>query len=135
MSVCEVVAIPDMEIRHLLKSPVNEVFEVIRARGLEPSDFDWRDTVGSLSSSGVSQLVRKSSGYYFVFDNVNNRFYSKWSPGEQTLTKSEEASGWQSQRNSSARGCPIQSERLPLPIFGVRFGRKPRFSILLLPRT
>jgi hypothetical protein len=34
-----------MEIRHLLRSQANDVFEAIKNAELEPTDFDWQDTV------------------------------------------------------------------------------------------
>jgi hypothetical protein len=85
-----------MEIRKLLKSQANEVFEAIKNAGLEPSEFDWQDTVGHVSGTRVSRLVHKPSSYYFIFDNFDD-FYSKWEPGYQTLADSNYWQEWESQ--------------------------------------
>ncbi len=92
-----------MEIKHLLKSQSNQVFEALKSVGYEPSDFEWEDATGPLSGTSVSQLVHKASKFYFVFDNSNGRIYSKWSPGNETLTQSEDTGGWQNQSGRFAQ--------------------------------
>src|SRR5438876_7379074 len=87
-----------MEIRHLLRSQANEVFEAIKSAGLEPSDFDWEDIVGHNSGMRVSQLAHKRSGYYFTFDNFGE-FYSQWEPGYQTRVDSSYWEDWRDQLN------------------------------------
>ncbi|HMH44820.1 MAG TPA: hypothetical protein VK557_15120 [Pyrinomonadaceae bacterium] len=86
-----------MEIKHLLKSQANEVFEMITALGLEPSDFEWQTVKGYVTTYQVSELVHRSSGYYFMFDNAGDRFFSKWSPGKETLSQTLEAGSWLAQ--------------------------------------
>ena len=85
-----------MEIRHLLKSQANQVFDVIKESGLDPADFEWRDTTGHASLTIVSRLVHRSSGYYFTFDNLT-LFNSKWEPGEQTKVDSKYWKEWEYQ--------------------------------------
>jgi hypothetical protein len=85
-----------MEIRHLLKSQSNEVFEAIKNAGLEPTDFDWQDATGHASMTRVSRLVHKGSGYYFMFDNLGG-FNSKWESGQQTRVDSWYWDEWLSQ--------------------------------------
>ena len=95
MSVCEDLS-SDMEIRILLRSQANQVFEAIKREGFEPSDFEWRDTTGPASQQPVSRMVHRPSGYYFVFDNVIE-FVSKWEPGAQTLVDSNYSANWEDQ--------------------------------------
>jgi hypothetical protein len=87
-----------MEIRLLLRSQANQVFEAIKSAGLQATDFDWRDATGHASMTRVSRLVHKASGYYFIFDNVV-QFCSKWEPGQQTLVDSRYWGDWESQRD------------------------------------
>ena len=98
MSVCKVELNiePHMEIRHLLKSQANRIFDLLAATGWEPSDFEWQDALGPYSKTVVSRLVHTPSGYYFIFDNAIG-FYSKCSPGDQTLIQVQNANSWQTQ--------------------------------------
>ncbi|PYS35190.1 MAG: hypothetical protein DMF75_04395 [Acidobacteria bacterium] len=86
-----------MEIKNLLKSQGNQVFEAIRRNEWEPSEFEWQETQGPGSGTQVFQLVHKASGFYFVFDNVGGNFYSKWSPAEQTLEQIQGLANWPTQ--------------------------------------
>lgn len=72
-----------MEIRHLLRSQANQVFEAIKNAELEPSEFEWQDAESLYSAHVVSRLVHRPSGYSFSFDN-EDEFHSQWSPGHQT---------------------------------------------------
>lgn len=85
-----------MEIRNLLKSQANQVFEAIKNAGLEPSDFEWQDAESFYSASVVSRLIHKPSGYFFSFDN-EDEFRSQWSPAEQTKWDLGTDSSWTSQ--------------------------------------
>jgi hypothetical protein len=85
-----------MEIRHLLKSQANRLFEAIQDAGLEPTDFEWRDTTNLITYVIFSKLVHTPSGYYFTFNNYSG-FESSWTPGMQTLSDSEYFEDWDSQ--------------------------------------
>ncbi len=85
-----------MEIRHLLKSQAAEVFNILKSKDLEPSDFKWEDVTTGLSASKVSRLVHKS-GYYFTFANAESNFNSIYSPGHETLADSSASGTWTSQ--------------------------------------
>jgi hypothetical protein len=74
----------NMQIRHLLKSQANEVFNALRTNGWNPADFEWQDTQGHASGqTTISKLVHKSSGYYFTFDNGGGNVYSNFTPGDE----------------------------------------------------
>lgn len=47
--------------------------------------------------------MHKASDSYFIFDNAAGRFYSKWSPGRETLRQAENSSGWQVQSKLCAQ--------------------------------
>lgn len=81
-----------MTIRYILKSQANQLFEAISIAGLEPSEFEWKDT-GGLYGRQVSQLAHRNSGYYFTFDNSEG-FNSSFSPGKETLKEIHSNSGW-----------------------------------------
>lgn len=85
-----------MEIKYLLKSQANQLFEAIKESGLEPTDFDWEYRLGHAYMQPAPTLVHKSSGYYFNFDNLTD-FHSKWSPGEQTRVDSSYSNNWEHQ--------------------------------------
>ncbi len=72
-----------MEIRNLLRSQANKIFQAINNAGFEPSDFEWQDAQSLYSGREVSRLVHKPSGYSFSFDN-SDEFRSEWSPADQT---------------------------------------------------
>lgn len=84
-------------VRYLLKSQSNQVFERLTKAGWDSSDFEWQEVRGPSSGKEVSQLVHKASGYYFTFDNGIG-FYSKCSPGTQTLVQRQSAGDWQVQK-------------------------------------
>ncbi|HBB86217.1 MAG TPA: hypothetical protein DC047_01215 [Blastocatellia bacterium] len=86
-----------MNIRYLLKSQSNQILEAIRAAQCDPAEFEWQDTQGQQSGMTVSKLVHTPSGtYYFTFDNYQG-FYSKWSPGAQTVTDQNGTGNWSAQ--------------------------------------
>jgi hypothetical protein len=59
-----------MEIRHLLRSQTNQIFETVASVGLNPSEFDWKDATGPFSGMFVSKLIHSPSNYFFIFDNL-----------------------------------------------------------------
>src|SRR5438094_561190 len=127
-----------MEIRYLLKSQANQVFQAIKNAELEPADFEWQETKGHESGLFISMLVHKTSGYYFSFDNYNE-FSSIWSPGKQTLVDMNSGTQWKSQLTwfQSWLTC-VKREKQNRRIFGLRYRRKPKFSNPphpLTPRT
>ena len=87
----------DSSIKWLLRSQSNQVFEAIAANGWQATDFGWQDVPGPSSRKQVSKLIHKASGYFFLFDNAIGGFYSKWSPGNETLVAEGNASGWPNQ--------------------------------------
>lgn len=86
-----------MEIRYLLRSQANQVFEAISLAEWNPVDFQWQAIPGPASSHTVSRITHLSSDYYFIFDNAKGGFYSKWSPGEQTLVQTQSCGTWLTQ--------------------------------------
>jgi hypothetical protein len=87
-----------MEIRHLLKSQANEVFQALTGEGFNPTDFDWQLTTGQ-SGQGVSRLVHKPSSFYFTFDNAPlGTFRSEYSPSQSLLVGMGNHDGWVNQR-------------------------------------
>ncbi|PYS37266.1 MAG: hypothetical protein DMF71_18895 [Acidobacteria bacterium] len=70
---------------HVLKSQANEVFRAITGAGLNPSNFEWKETEGYYSGRPASRLALTGSQYYFEFDN-SKAFCSKWSPGAEKVS-------------------------------------------------
>ncbi|HBB94217.1 MAG TPA: hypothetical protein DC054_02395 [Blastocatellia bacterium] len=85
-----------MNVRHLLRSQTNELFELVQQNGFQPSEFEWQETVGMGSKKLVSQLVHKTSGFYFCFDNYSG-FSSFWSPSYEVLHGAANTKRWKTQ--------------------------------------
>jgi len=86
-----------MEIKYLLKSQSNLLFEIIKSNGYQPSEFEWEKVTGPYSGQEVSVLVHKASGFFFVFDNWGGNFFSQWAPAYQILSESEDFGSWHDQ--------------------------------------
>ena len=69
--------------RFIMKTHANLAFAAVKARGLGPSDLEWRKVVSEKSGHTVSQLVHVPTDYYFVFDLVQDEHYCIRSPGSE----------------------------------------------------
>jgi hypothetical protein len=89
-----------MEKRTLLPSQMNEIFSLVQQIELNHSDFEWRERVSSQSSNiTISDLVHKSTGFYFLFDyHPTHRHYSQCSPGEDTAIQQQISRSWETQK-------------------------------------
>ena len=90
-----------MQIRNLLMSQANQLIGELKNSGWNPSDFKWEDVVSPTftGSNLVSQLTHSPSGYYFIFDNIGDRFFSMWSPAIELHKQRVESGSWNAQFN------------------------------------
>ena len=82
----------------LLRSQSNEVFQVVKVLGFEPTGFRWQ-LVPSLRTSGllVSQLSH-TSGSYFLFDQQVGKDYCTYTPGREKKVEHQYPGDWRTQR-------------------------------------
>jgi hypothetical protein len=89
----------------VLKSQANEVYEVIREDGFDVSEFVWRERDGTMVADvRVSELVHRSSGYYFIFDWHDRGLpgsrlvqWAEFSPGEDAVVEQQFPGSWDGQ--------------------------------------
>lgn len=87
-----------MPIKYLLKSQANQVLYVLERGEWNPADFKWEELISpNYPGNTASRLLHSASGYYFIFDNVGNGFYSKWSPGSETEVTKVQSASWAQQ--------------------------------------
>jgi len=76
---------------NLLKTQMNEVFEIIKSFELNPLEFNWGEDDSHNISRKISFLVHKPTQYFFVFDYVQQSAFegiyrlSKYSPGDSEI--------------------------------------------------
>lgn len=73
--------------KNLMKSQMNEIFELITNRELAPTSFKWKN-VGSIldKSIDVQRLILRDTEYYFSFNNISGGYWNlSFSPGLQRL--------------------------------------------------
>jgi hypothetical protein len=87
-----------MEEFRLLKSQKNEVFELIKASGLDPFNFKW-GAEDSLLPDGpiVDRLIYINSPYFYQFDVHKGSHYSFFSPGHQKNVEHGYPGSWAGQ--------------------------------------
>jgi hypothetical protein len=87
-----------MEIKYLLKSQANQLFEELTNDGWNPAEFKWEETRSPNYGIKftISRLTHFPSGYYFSFDNVGG-FHSVWSPDNEKKSKGADLKSWANQ--------------------------------------
>ncbi|HEX8559012.1 MAG TPA: hypothetical protein VF668_12970 [Pyrinomonadaceae bacterium] len=83
----------------LMKHLRNQVFEMIKETGLDPSSFHWEDTHGTVWRNGtIPRLVYANTDFFFAFENSGNgSFSARWSPDDKSLHRALTSSiSWES---------------------------------------
>ncbi len=81
--------------RTLLRSQKKAVFEMVRAAGLEPADFDWSRP--QAEGVTVSRLDYVREDYYFQFSSCEAGAYCIASPGRYQLVEYHYPKNWEEQ--------------------------------------
>jgi len=85
---------PPMNNISLLATQKNDVLEVIREAGLDPSAFTWQESRSRFRRVPVAAtLVHRPTGYYFKFD-YNGDYVIAWSPGAFSIEHEVVCYGW-----------------------------------------
>ncbi len=82
--------------KHLiLKTQKNVVLEAILQNGLDPSEFQWIEC-NSTNTAGlqVSELIHKNTRYYFIFDFLEDRHWTEYSPGPDSQVHRQYPGNW-----------------------------------------
>src|SRR5215210_1553415 len=91
----------DMSELDLMKSQTNQVFELIRESGLDPTEFEWEKHESAWDTFlKIPILIHKSSGYYMTFDSKGDLRFSQFSPGRDEWTQAVETRSWFGQTKS-----------------------------------
>lgn len=85
-----------------MRSQRNAVFKVIQQSALKPSDFYWDEVTSSRAGKEVLQLVHRTSGYYFTFDELRGKHFSMFSPGGEQLEELDYPGSWDLQLRNLA---------------------------------
>ena len=81
----------------LLKSQRNEIFEIIKNQGLDPSNFVWEETESSfVEKMLVSEVKYIDSEFYFMFDYDNDdEHFCFYSPGKEKKVDDQYSGSWE----------------------------------------
>ncbi len=87
-----------MPIKYLLKSQANELLGALKDAGWNADQFRWEETESNnYSGKDAPRIVHLGSGYYFTFDNVEETFFSEWSPALETTMGKTQSGSWTNQ--------------------------------------
>jgi len=79
----------------LLRSQRNQVFKLVKEKGLGPSKFKW-SVIRSKKTERliVNRLEYAESGFFFEFDIFNAKHHCTYSPGQETATVAKYPGSW-----------------------------------------
>lgn len=91
------------EPKQLLRSQANAVFEAIRSRGLDPSDFEWTEMAYHAPERTIPVLVHRPTGYHYEFDSFHyetftdagTEYIARFSPGHSDMVEESSVHGWE----------------------------------------
>lgn len=79
----------------LLTSQKNDVFELIEAAGMSPSQFEWSTVPNPFPNfKEATKLAYTGSKYYFVFQTARGTPHCRFSPGNETLEEIDFPGSW-----------------------------------------
>lgn len=83
--------------RFILKSQKEWILNLINKRGLEPSNFEWKEMRSVwYSDTKILCLEYKNTGYFFKFDFFDEiRFDCSYSPGEEKSSVNTKPYRWE----------------------------------------
>ena len=86
----------------ILRSQKNEIFEIIKKYGLNPSEFKWiqiNSQNGSITKA--DKLFHQPTEHYSIFEFVDNKHWAEYSPGpNKTKNVRYIVASWNSQLNN-----------------------------------
>jgi hypothetical protein len=87
---------PIFDYQGLLKTQRNELFEIVRNEGFDPTDFKWTTAAGRRGGREyeISVLVYKNSQYFYKFGTQRELFWCERCPGIHMTSDHDDPSVW-----------------------------------------
>ena len=88
-----------MKKQPILRSQAKEIFDVIKLKGFDISQFQWEERMSTKTSNLiVSALVHKPTDYYFLFDYHQGTHWVERSPGNGSFLDTQYPGSWEYQQ-------------------------------------
>jgi hypothetical protein len=110
----------------LLTSQQDAVFDIVRGKGFDPSDFEWARVVGRVYGGSVPRLIHGPTRSEFIFDfNPENKtHYGEWSPGEGQARDDAYAGDWGSMQGYIIHWLDNVERERSAPNFWAQLGKQ-----------
>ena len=84
--------------RLILKSQATQIYNLIKDRGFQNTEFYWDRRLSSWGAMKVSVIIHKPTNYYYVFDlthiDRSDSHACEFSPGNNVLVEKQSMGGW-----------------------------------------